>query len=195
MSSIEVPKAGYYVTFIGDDRYLGKYYRVIAVEAFQYQTGNTSGTAEFSTVASGSTTGFKDIKAIQPGDTPLKFVYAEWGLKDGMEYQMKLQAGSIRLGPDNDLNVGIVTNEISPYYEPDPSFGMWLVDDWFPSIQAENVTPFTQTPQVWFKGLKFQIEEVTDQTKIQTIVQAQRYMVITLGGVGNQTRAGGLLRG
>ncbi len=175
-------RTGFTVQFSGDPTWAGKFYKVIHREGLEYVTGNTSAAAEFSTVATGGVSGFKDIKALQPDKSPQRAAYVEWGVKDGEYYQFKLKSGTIRLGPDGDKNAARVTSLKSPWYDPDPSLAFWLVNDWIPSFQATNTTPFTLTPQVFFRGFKYDLQELS-KAEVDIAINAGRYSVITLGGV------------
>lgn len=176
----DLPKEGYVVTFQGDEGFNGKFYRLLTTEDFEYVTGQTSGTPEFSTVTTNNNTGFKDIDVLEPSHVPLRCAYVEMGFKDGLNYAFKLKSGVIRYGPDHDLNAAVLNNLKSPFFSPVLSF--WLVWDWFPSVQATNTTPFTVTPKVYFRGKKYDIEEVPLQER-QRAIQSGKYTLITLGGI------------
>jgi len=181
----ELPKEGFAVSFSGDPSAEGKFFRVKRKEGFEYETGRTTGTAEFSTVASGSLTGFRDVKVLEPDERPQRAAYVEMGFKDGAEYTVKIKSGTIRYGPDGDKNAARLNNQKSPYFDPDPTFAFWLLGpDWFPSLEARNVTPFTITPIVFFKGFKFDLDEITDTGEIDRIKASGKFTIITLGGVG-----------
>lgn len=182
----DLPRLGYIVQFTGDSAYEGKFFRIAQREPFEYVTGATSGTAEFSTVASGGTSGFKDITVLQSDKSHLRAIYAEMGFQDGMSYQVKLKSGTIRYGPDGDKNAARLTATKTPYFDPDGTFAFWLFgQDWFPSIQANNLTPFTLTPLIFFKGYKYEMIQVSDNSEIARLQASGRFAIITLGGVPN----------
>jgi len=180
-------KSGHYVrisVFEGFHR-LGK------EEPFDYETG-TSDTAEFSTVASGASSGYKNIAVLEPDDVPPHLFWALWGVKDGCKYKVKVPTGTDRLGVDEDKDVGFVTNEKSPYFDPNPDLGFWFVNNWYPAVEAMNPTPVTLTPKVWFRGRKWDIIPVTDPNVVEKLRNFDRgdlqrpYLVftnITVGGV------------
>lgn len=182
-------KKGFYVHIAveGLDK---DHYQIGDVEPFLYETG-TSDTAEFSaTVASGAESGFKNIPVLEPDDSPPRLFWVEWGVKDGCRYQIKIPTGTDRLGLDEDKDVGFLTNEKSPYFDPDPRFGFWIVANFYPAINAKNYTPNTLTPKVWFQGKKYDIIKVTDQEVITKLKNYERgispsipFTRITIGGV------------
>ena len=154
----ELPKLGFTIGFVGDPQWKDKFFKIENIEGFEYQTGNTSGTAEFSTVASGGLSGFKQIEVLDPDKN--KAVYTSMGFKDGCLYEFKVKAGTIRFGPDGDKNAARLSAQKSPWWDPDPTFGFWMVENYFPAVQARNVTPFTITPSVYFKGFKYDLKPV-----------------------------------
>lgn len=160
-----------------------KLWRVMRRESFQYETGNTSGTAEFSSVASGSKSGFKQIKALEPDDVPPRMSWQAWGVNDGSEYQLKIKPGVSRLGPDSDKEVGIVTVKQSSWMMPSLLYSFWLFHDWYPAIQADNITVEALTPKVWFMGMKYDLLEITVQVEKTRILNEGKLSIITLGGV------------
>ena len=176
-------KVGYVVQLVGDDATKGKFYTLTRVEGSDYDTGRTTGQAEFSTVAAGSTTGFKNIDRLEPDDNQIAWYH--WYVKDGNEYQMKLKAGTIRFGPFAEPNVGYIDNEKSGPTDPNPLYGFWLFKDWYPSVQAQNLTPYTMTPKIWFEGLKFDMIQVIDPAEVARIKASGKYSIITLGGIEN----------
>lgn len=178
----DLPKEEYIITFLGDGLWTGRLFRVKNIEGLQYATGQTTGTPEFSTVATNSLSGFKDIDVLAPSKSPLKAAYVEMGFKDALKYTVQVKSGSIRYGPDHDVNAAQLFNFMSPYFDTDPVFAMWLVFDWFPSIQAFNNTPFTVTPKVWFRGYKYNIEEISNGQEIARLKMAGRVRTLTLGG-------------
>lgn len=181
-------KEGYYVNVL-TPALKEKFFRVGKKEGFTYETG-TSDTAEFAAVASGSESGFKNIDVLEPDDAPRHLFYVEWGVKDGCKYELKIPTGTNRLGVDEDKDVGFVTNEKSPYYAPDNTYSFWLVNDYYPAINAINITPNSLTPKAWFKGKKWDLEEVKEPdiiTKLKNyekgITPSIPFTKITVGGI------------
>ena len=174
-------KPGFYVTLTGDQAVEGKMYLVSNKEGSDYETGRTTGTVEFSTVASGSKTGFKNIDRLEPDKGQV--TWYDWYVRDGAEYQMKLKAGTIRFGPQQEPNVGFIDNEKSGPTDPNEKYSFWLFEDWFPSIEANNKTPYTMTPKVFFEGFKFDVQQITDPAEVDRIKASGRYSILVLGGV------------
>lgn len=169
--------------------YKNRYFNVKTKEAFTYKTG-TSDTSEFSEVSSGSESGFKNIDVLEPDDNPRRLFYVKWGVKDGCHYYLKVPSGNDRLGTDKDKDVGYITNEKSPYYDMNPQYAFWLVHDYYPAINAKNVTATALTPEVWFEGMKYDIEEVSDPDLIEKLKNYEKgvspsipFKKITVGGV------------
>jgi len=167
----------------------GKFFRVGKREPFTYETGK-SDTAEFTSVESGEESGFKNIDVLEPDVSPRHLFWVEWGVKDGGRYYLKIPTGTDRLGTDEDKDVGFITNEKSPYYAPDPRYGFWLVSDFYPAINMVNDTPVALTPRVWFTGIKWDLEEVTDPDVLQKLRNYEKgvqpsipFTQVTIGGV------------
>ena len=176
-------RPGFNVMLTGDPSVENKMFLVKRKEGSDYETGRTTGAAEFSTVATTLTSGFKNVDRIEPDTSQI--AWYQWYVRDGEEYQMKLKAGSIRFGPQQEPNVGFLDNEKSGPTDPNEKYSFWLFKDWFPSIQANNITPYTVTPKVYFEGFKFDIEEVKDLGEILRIKASGKYSIVTLGGVAN----------
>lgn len=165
------------------------FFRIGKSEPFTYET-NTSDTDEFSSVASGSESGYKNIDVLEPDDSPIHLFWTLWGVKGGCKYYIKIPTGTDRIGVDEDKDVGFLTNEKSPYYAPDPMYGFWLVSDYYPAINANNVTLFTLTPKIWFSGTKWDLEEVKDGGILEKLRNFQKgitpgipFTEITIGGI------------
>lgn len=173
-------KPGFIVMITGDPNKEGKFYRVKNKEGSEYKTNNTTGTAEFSSVATTLNSGFKNIDRLEP-DTD-QMAWYSWYVKDGGRYQMKLKAGTIRFGPEEEPNVGYIDNERSGPQEPNPRFSFWLIKDWYPSINHENRTLYTVTPEIFFEGWKFDLELVDDIRALQ-IRASGKFSIVVLGGV------------
>ena len=184
-------RVDHYIAFVGDavpKGYTQKFYQIMGEEPVRYKTGDTD-TAEFSaTVAFGANSGFKNIPVLEPDE---KHLYAlDWGPRDGCRYFIKIPTGRDRLGLDEDMDVGYVDNLLSPWLAPNPLFGFWLVETMYPAIDAYNDVPVTITPQVFFYGKKFEIEQVTSLEVLGRLKAykdgrggGQPFRNITLGGV------------
>lgn len=176
-------KIGYYVRITGIDKELeSKLFKIAREESLRYITGDEAGTAYFSAVASGSNSGYQNIEVLEPSKAPRHLAKIRWGVKTGGKYFLKLPTGTDRLGTDRDKDIGYITNEISPWVDPDPDWEFWLLNDYFPAINFVNNTLFTVTPQVFFQGVKYDIEEVTGPEKAD-IEGSKRFTIINIGGV------------
>lgn len=175
-------KTGFFVK-LNTPETKNKFYEIAAREPFEFQTGDEQ-TAIFSSVASGAESGYKNIDELEPDDNPPHLFQVLWGVKDGCTYYLKLASGTDRLGIDKDLDVGYITNEKSPYCDPDPLYQFWLIDNWYPAINAKNGTTNSLTPKIYFKGMKYDIDEVKDVSKLQKLrANITPYKPITIGGV------------
>ena len=170
-------KEGYTVYI--DEPYNGLY-RIVRREPFQFITGEES-PAIFSTVAPGAESGFKNISTIEPDNDPLHLYQVLWDVKhtERIKYYIKIPTGQNRYGVDKDKEIGFVTAEESPYYDPNELYGFWLVHDWIPSVNMVNGSPVTQTPKIWFKGMKYDIEKI-DKQSAGAIVKK-----VVFGGIKN----------
>jgi len=152
------------------DEPLKKFYRIVRCEPFDYVTGEED-TAVFTTVASGSESGFKNISALEPDDKPLHLFQVLFGVQHtgDIKYFVKLPAGQNRFGIDTDKEIGFVNAEKSPYYDPNAQFQFYLISEWYPSVNCVNGSPVTITPKIWFTGMKYDIEPITDAATIAAI--------------------------
>jgi hypothetical protein len=182
---LETLKVGYYVELIAEGKKSEGHFKVTGKEPFKYTTGDEA-TAVFSTVADAGESGFKNIELLEPSSKPRHLFQVLWGVKDGCTYYIKIATGTDRLGVDEDRDIGYIDNEMSPYYDPDPLYKFWLIENWYPSINAKNSTGGTVTPKVWFKGMKYDIEKVPEGA-VLTKLKAEPPQIpckqITLGGV------------
>ena len=173
-------KVGYYIKIIGISSEIeAKNYKITREEALRYITGDED-TAVFSAVTSGNESGFKNIELLEPDKTPKHIANVDWGVKSGGKYYLKLPTGTNRFGVDRDKDVGYLTNEISPWLDPDPQWGFWLINDYYPAINLVNNTLFSVTPQIFFYGKKYDITEVTGPEKVEA---EKRFTPIVIGGV------------
>lgn len=154
----ETLREGFYV-FIDQ---LNKFYRIKAVEPFQFETGRES-TAIFSAVATNGESGYQNIDELEPDDAPRRLYQVRAGPKYNMRYYFRVPTGVSRFGLDTDQAIGYVSEDLSPYHNPTDEFEFWLVKNYYPSINAVNDTTITLTPKLQFLGFKYDIEEVTGQ--------------------------------
>ena len=176
-------KIGYYVKIVGIDKELeAKLYKIMREEALSYVTGDESPTAYFSAVASGSESDYKNIEVLEPSKTPKHLAFILWGVKTGGQYYLKLPTGTNRFGTDRDKDIGYITNETSPWVEPNSKWSFWLINDYYPAINFINNTLFSITPQIFFQGIKYDIEEVTGSEKI-TVEGDKRFSIVNIGGI------------
>lgn len=162
------------------DEPLNKYYKVVRREPFSYITGNETPVI-FSTVASGSETGFKNIDALEPDDDPMHIFQVLWGVADydPVKYYMKIPSGQNRFGLDNDKEIGFVDAAISPWFNPSALFQFWLKPDWIPAINCKNGSACVITPKIYFQGMKYDVAALT-KDQAGTI-----YKKVVFGGVKN----------
>lgn len=155
-------KEGYSIYI--DEPYNG-YYRIVRREPFDFVTGEEN-TAIFSTVASGAESGFRNIDTIEPDNDPLHLYQVVWGVADvgDIKYYLKIPTGQNRLGVDDDKEIGFINGDKSPHYEPNPNYAFFLVHDWVPSINCVNGSAVTITPKIWFRGMKYDIQKINEQT-------------------------------
>ena len=167
-------KVGYLVTFVGawaeSKGYTDRFFRILRKERLIYITGEGD-TTEFTAVATGAESGFKDIEALEPDTNQLYQLRP--GVKDGCKYHAKL-TGKDRYGPRLDGDMAYFTNQDSFWTAPSEDLEFFLVKDMFPSYNAKNATGSTITPKIYFRGFQWDIEEVS---------KAEPYSIVTLGGI------------
>ena len=177
-------KRGYFVEIVYPGSPEDNYWKITATEPFEYETG-TEETAVFSAVASGSESGYKNVPLLEPDDVPPHLFQVLWGVKDcKVKYYIKIPTGTNRIGTDEDKDIGFITADRSPYYEPNPLYQFWLLHAWYPSINAVNESPVTITPKIWFRGMKYDIEKVTDEELLKGLKEGRIPCTrIVLGGI------------
>lgn len=145
------------------DAPLKRWFRIVRREPFDFVTGEED-TAIFTTVASGADSGYKNIEQLEPDNDPQHLYQVRWGVRDtgDIKYYMKIPTGVNRFGIDDDKEIGFINADKSPFYDPNPDFEFYLIYQWYPSINCSNDSPVTITPKVWFRGMKYDIEEITD---------------------------------
>jgi len=173
-------KVGYLVTFAGSwaetKGLASKFYRILRKERLIYITGEGDAT-EFTAVATGAESGFKDIEALEPNTNQLYQVRP--GVKDGLKYQAKL-TGTERYGPRLDTDMAYFTNQDSFWTAPSEDFEFFLVKDMFPTYNAVNATGYTITPKIYFHGWKWDLEEAKEYSADR---KPPEFTTITLGGL------------
>lgn len=172
-----------FVVWIDDP--LKKFYTISRREAFDYETGDEN-SAYFSTVASGSTSGFKGIEILEPDNKPPHLFQVLWGVADTgkIKYYIKIPTGQNRIGVDEDKEIGFINADKSPHYDPNPMYQFYLINGWYPSIDCRNGSPVTITPKIWFRGMKYDIEELTNKTKLAALENgAATFKKVILGGI------------
>lgn len=177
-------KRGYFVELVWPGSPPDNYFKITAVEPFEYETG-TEETPVFTPLAPGSESGFRNIPVLEPDDVPPHLFQVLWGVKDTkVKYYFKLPTGTNRYGTDDDKDIGFITADRSPYYAPNPLYQFWLLHAWYPSINAVNESPATITPKIWFRGMKYDIEKVTDAETLEGLKTGRIPCTrIVLGGV------------
>lgn len=170
-------KEGYAVWI--DDPYNG-FYKIVRKEPFDFMTGEES-PAIFSTVASGTESGFRNIDQLEPDNDPLHLYQVLWGVADfgDIKYYLKVPAGQNRLGVDKDKEIGFINADKSPFYDPSPLFQFWLIHDWIPAINCVNGSPVIVRPKVWFRGMKYDIEKIPEARA------GAVHSKVVLGGIKN----------
>lgn len=180
----EVIKPGYYVQLIEEGRE-GDYFRVTTVEPFEYEI-NGGGTDEFTdSVAASGTSGYKNITNLEPDDRPRRLFQVHMGVQNQGEYKIKNPPGTNRWGVDADKDAGSITNIKSPFWAPNPKYEIWLVQNYYPSINCINNDADNGIyPWLRFTGYKYDIELVTEPKIINYIKANQlKHRKIVLGGV------------
>ena len=164
---------------------LQKFYRIVRREPFDYVTGEED-TAVFTTVAPGAESKFKSIEALEPDDKPLHLFQVLWGVQHtgDIKYYIKIPSGQNRFGVDTDKEIGFVNAEKSPYYDPNAQFQFYLISEWKPTVNCVNNSPVTITPKIWFTGMKYDIEPITDAATLAAIKAGrQPHRQIFFGGI------------
>lgn len=160
-----------------------KFYKVTSIEPFEYRTGEEA-TAIFSAVAADGESGFKNITTLEPDDIPKHLFQVRMGVKYGFRYYWKIPTGTNRFGTDEDKAIGFLDNYMSPFDDPNEDFEIWLIKEFYPAVNAKNKTSVTLTPQIYFTGFKYDIEQVTEpDVLIRLNTGLIPYKKITIGGV------------
>lgn len=158
-----------HVVFLSE---LNGWYRIVRREALDYETGSeNANAATFSTVASGSESGFKNMELLEPDKNPQHLFQVLWGVLDDedIKYYIKIPVGQNRMGTDEDKEIGFINATKSPAYDPNPAYQFYLLNGWYPSVNCVNNSPVTITPKVYFKGMKYDIEPVTDEATVAAL--------------------------
>ncbi len=155
---------------------IDEFYTVTRVEPFNYRTGDAS-VAEFSSVSTGNTSGFKQVTILEPADPPRRLYQVFPGVRDGCSYYPQLPVGTNRWGVDLAKNLGFMDNLKTPHYAKNEDYEFWLVKSFWPAFNASNATGTSVTPQVFFEGFKYDIKKYTGAST------PDRYRWVNLGGV------------
>lgn len=173
-------KEGFLVTFVGSwaesKALLDKFYRILRKERLIYITGEGDAT-EFAAVATGATSDWKDIEALEPDTNELYQLRV--GTRDACKYHTKL-TGKERHGPAEDVDMAYFTNQDSFWTDPSEALEFFLVHDMYPSYNAHNDTGYTVTPKLYFRGWQYDYEEATEYSKSK---KPPEYATISLGGL------------
>lgn len=190
----EFLKEGYYVRI--DEGSIPVFYKVVAREPFQYDTGEEA-TAHFSAVATAGESGWINITTLEPDDRPRRLYQVRLGVAYsdrnlGMSYFFKIPTGNNRFGVDVDKDIGFIDGLLSPFDAPTELFEFWLIHDYYPSINAKNNCSISLTPKVRFVGMKYDIPKVQEliEQGVETVDTLAKlrdgripYKIIILGGV------------
>lgn len=165
-----------------DEPYNG-WYKIVRREPFDYETGEED-TAVFSTVASGAESGFENITELEPDNRPLHLYQVYWGVQDtgDIKYYLKNPTGQNRYGVDGDKEIGFLNALKSPFFAPNPAFGFYLINEWYPAINCVNNSAMTIRPKIWFTGMKYDISPIAGST---LSLEQQAHRKIIFGGVKN----------
>lgn len=176
---VDVLKHFWYVHFRRSSESQEKYYRILMREPALFETGDDS---EFTTVATGAYSSDIEIDKMEPADDELYF--CQIGLKDGCGYRMKLPHNTGRWGVHKDVDSGWLYNISSPWVIPDPGWSFWLPPKQTPIFVAYNGTGETVTPKMYFKIMKYLIQEETDPKLIEKLNNRElAYTQLEIGGI------------
>jgi len=101
-----------------------------------------------------------------------------------MRYYFKIPTGTNRFGIDDDKDIGFVDEDMSPYDDPNEDFEFWLVNEYYPSINAKNDSLVTLPPKVYFTGMKYDITEVKEHDILARLKNGLiPFKTVTIGGV------------
>ena len=169
-------KEGFFVK-IGD-----LFYQITAVEPLNYAT-NEGDTTEFTVIATAATSGFKDITELEPAESPPRLYQVRAGIQDGLVYRFKIPSGTNRWGIDEDKDIGYLDNIKSPVFDKNDDYEFWLINDYYPSVEASNAVGISVIPKVSFEGMKYDIKSVDGPTTEKLFRGQLKFREITLGGV------------
>lgn len=161
-----------------------KFFKIGNVEPMQYDTGREA-TAFFSSLAATTgTSGFVNITELDPDDIPNRTLFQLMvGVQYKMRYYFKVPTGTNRFGTDVTKSIGYLTPEISPYQAPNKDFQIWLVDQYYPAVDARNDSSEALTPRIRFTGFKYELVEVTPEEQKRLQSGQQVFKHVTVGGL------------
>lgn len=155
-----------------------RYWQIEEREIFEFQTGDGS---EFSAVAAGSESSDVEIANLEPSENELYYIIP--GIKDGLDYYLRIPAGTDRMGVTKDTDSGFINNVKSPYFLPNAQYSFFMAIKTKFTMRAVNDTPAAVTPKVYFEGMKYKIVEVTDEETLKKLDKGEiRHTPIQLGG-------------
>lgn len=171
-------KNRYYVKFQLTGSEKERYWKIKEREPIRYDTSQGS---EFSSIASGASSGDIEIPNLEPAENELYYIIPSF--KDGCEYRVRIPSGTDRFGIAKKTDSGILRNRDSPYFLPNPQWGFFVAIKTRFQVNATNNTPEAVTPQVYFEGMKYRVEEVTDEDTIKKLESGTiKSTEIQLGG-------------
>lgn len=137
----------------------------------------------FAATASGARSGCKDHDKLEPRESPAELYQVRLGVEDGMDYYAKIPSGTERYGVYEKKAIGKITALTSSRLAMNEDYEFWLQHGLFPSFEADNVTPYSMTPNIYFEGRKYNVRKVTETEKSALQEGRLPYRVIVLGGV------------
>lgn len=163
-----------------------KFYRIQSIEPFNFWFPETGAAVVFGAIAgSGGASGWIDVDDLEPADDRL--FQARVGVEGGCDIYYKIE-GKDQWGVDENEDVGYLDVNISPWFEPNPHYEIWLPEDSKPSFNAVNNLPtgITITPRLYFEGMKYDLEEITEAKESNTLSKLKSreisYRTIRVGG-------------
>lgn len=163
----------------------GNFFKIIkGPEVLKVNSTDLALTDPFTSVATAGESGFKDQEKLEPRENPPELYRVRWGVADGLDYYLKLPSGTERFGVYSKKDIGKITALDSDHIAPAEEYGFWMVHGDFPSINAKNYTGYSITPNVYFEGEKYNIEQIKDQATLNLLKEGKLpYTVVERGGI------------
>ncbi len=160
-------------------------YEVSGREKFNWHTGQAP-TAEFGAVANNANSGWVDLDRLDPRQTPPELVQLRLGFEDGFAYFIKYPSGTSIHGVNKDKDIGFLDAERSPKLLPNEDYEYWAMNGCYPSVNAQNLTGYADTPMVFVEGYRYTFKPAggAKLTLVSTGRIRPRY--IQEGGVAQQ---------